>query len=781
MNAVAFAYYNFASSVSDAETVTTEFDFYVSQVSGHLLISLADADYHTGANGGFTGKSNTGYGSTGTIFNLGCYRSGNDQFAINSSQNSSLTSTCLGHWCHANITVNNSTKKVSYTITDSEDNELTSGTDVNFLNASAQRCSQIDIYIGTNASGNAVQIDNLVITKTVSTTEHDYTINAVAGETVIKEYATGTVVENASYGVNVNEAILYNGHYYVLDDASNTNLNGYYASYTMSTSDAVQTINYTLDESIVYYSELEGSNYEEVRTIASGGKVNAYNQSGGLSTNLDAGVYSVDIKVYEGRNRSATSYRGLSISVAGTTVYSEQGKSAGVHSFPIKVNADNSAVRIFKGYNETDWMDYVIIRSVDLSDYIADYNALKTYASALAAVPNDNSTATSVLTSAIATQDAAVDAAASESEISAAKSTLLTAMNTFVAAANPTTGNTFNLTYLFTNPNLEDITEWALAADNGWSTDIPTSGLGDYNNFVLRTNLNSSKNAVERFTSNACSTASTFAIYQTVNLPVGNYNFTSYAFAGATTIVMAAGDTEGDAVTATDFTEYGVDFTQTSESDIKLGIKISSEGTNTCNWMAMSGLKLYKTPASSVSGTIASSGYSSLASAYGLDFSNATGLTAAYVVTNITNSAVMLTNVDELPANSGVILKGTGGASYSIPVKADATYEGTNKLHAAVTAYDCAANEVYILQSGQFHLVTAASTVPAGKAYLLASDLPTPAAARSLVFAFDNETTGINGMCSDLQNGDFYNLQGQRVDVPKKGLYIVNGKKVVIK
>jgi len=180
-----------------------------------------------------------------------------------------------------------------------------------------------------------------------------------------------------------------------------------------------------------------------------------------------------------------------------------------------------------------------------------------------------------------------------------------------------------------------------------------------------------------------------------------------------------------------------------------------------------------------IAGTIASSGYSSLASAYGLDFANATGLTNAFVVTNITKDAVMLSSVDELPANSGVILKGTGGAAYSIPVKADASFDGTNKLHAAVTAYDCAANEVYILQSGLFHLVTAASTVPAGKAYLLASDVPNEA--RSLMFAFDDETTGIDAVSSNWLNGDFYNLQGQRVDSPKKGLYIVNGRKVLVK
>ena len=188
----------------------------------------------------------------------------------------------------------------------------------------------------------------------------------------------------------------------------------------------------------------------------------------------------------------------------------------------------------------------------------------------------------------------------------------------------------------------------------------------------------------------------------------------------------------------------------------------------------------YKFPIGKISTTIASSGYSTLASTYGLDFSSVDGLTA-YVVTDITNTTVKLTSVDELPANSGVILKGTANATYTIPVKSNASYAGTNNLHAAVTGYNCSANKVYIMQGGQFHLVTAASTVPAGKAYLKDTDVPN--AARSLDFFFDDETMGVTSIEKGQWTIDnaWYNLNGQKVLNPSKGLYIVNGKKVVIK
>ena len=180
--------------------------------------------------------------------------------------------------------------------------------------------------------------------------------------------------------------------------------------------------------------------------------------------------------------------------------------------------------------------------------------------------------------------------------------------------------------------------------------------------------------------------------------------------------------------------------------------------------------------------TIASSGYSTLASAYALDFSKATpaGL-EAYVASAITASGVTLNAVTEAPASTGIILKGTPGETYNIPVKADAAAVGTNYLHAAVAAYNCAANEVYILKGGKFCKVTAASTVPAGKAYLLASDVP--ASAPELEFNFGG-TTGIKSVDSGqltVDSSEVYNLAGQRVAQPTKGLYIVNGRKVVIK
>ena len=69
--------------------------------------------------------------------------------------------------------------------------------------------------------------------------------------------------------------------------------------------------------------------------------------------------------------------------------------------------------------------------------------------------------------------------------------------------------------------------------------------------------------------------------------------------------------------------------------------------------------------------------------------------------------------------------------------------------------------------------------LPAHRAYL-----STGAAASRSFLGFDDETTGIESIDVSTEDTnvarEYYNLNGQRVTTPTKGLYIVNGKKVII-
>jgi len=79
-----------------------------------------------------------------------------------------------------------------------------------------------------------------------------------------------------------------------------------------------------------------------------------------------------------------------------------------------------------------------------------------------------------------------------------------------------------------------------------------------------------------------------------------------------------------------------------------------------------------------------------------------------------------------------------------------------------------------------FYKTTDTFTVGAHTAYL-----PAQAGgngAREFIAIDDNTTTGVNSIDNGHRTMDnVYNLNGQRVNNAKKGLYIVNGKKVVIK
>ena len=89
------------------------------------------------------------------------------------------------------------------------------------------------------------------------------------------------------------------------------------------------------------------------------------------------------------------------------------------------------------------------------------------------------------------------------------------------------------------------------------------------------------------------------------------------------------------------------------------------------------------------------------------------------------------------------------------------------------------------MAGGQFKKVNGSTTISHNRAYL---QLPTLvfAGTRSVDVVYEDEIddkTGIHSATtiSDQEPGIYYNLQGQRVNNPKKGLYIKNGKKVVIK
>ena len=69
----------------------------------------------------------------------------------------------------------------------------------------------------------------------------------------------------------------------------------------------------------------------------------------------------------------------------------------------------------------------------------------------------------------------------------------------------------------------------------------------------------------------------------------------------------------------------------------------------------------------------------------------------------------------------------------------------------------------------------AGTSLAANRAYIPAA---TAAGVRALLF--DNTTTGVNAATLNNASQKVFDLQGRRVQKAQKGLYIVNGKKVVL-
>ena len=172
----------------------------------------------------------------------------------------------------------------------------------------------------------------------------------------------------------------------------------------------------------------------------------------------------------------------------------------------------------------------------------------------------------------------------------------------------------------------------------------------------------------------------------------------------------------------------------------------------------------------------------------------------AYVVTEATTEALTYAEIkDIIPAGTAVMLESvdkTSGEFTLTSTREKASYSGTNMLNGSdentITSSDNSSCLFYKLAFGHSGTDLAKAFgwywgANGGAAFLIEGHrawlaIPkTVAATRGYPLGGDG-TTGISNTTSDIQNDDvFYNLKGQRVAAPSKGMYIRNNKKVVIK
>ena len=190
-----------------------------------------------------------------------------------------------------------------------------------------------------------------------------------------------------------------------------------------------------------------------------------------------------------------------------------------------------------------------------------------------------------------------------------------------------------------------------------------------------------------------------------------------------------------------------------------------------------------------VTKAVTAAGWATYCSPYALDLEHATGLTDAYIVTGGENGVLTKTSVKggTVPANTGLLLKADEGTVTMPIVGASTTDVSANKLIGKTETFNLPANEGYVLMATGinglgFYQNAKAFTVGANTAYLPANFAGGGTGAREF-FSLDDDATAISEAKSQqpIANGLFFDLQGRKVAQPQKGLYIVNGKKVVMK
>jgi len=160
-----------------------------------------------------------------------------------------------------------------------------------------------------------------------------------------------------------------------------------------------------------------------------------------------------------------------------------------------------------------------------------------------------------------------------------------------------------------------------------------------------------------------------------------------------------------------------------------------------------------------------------------------------YTVTGVENERVQITEVTEPAANVPYLIKNEGSSDFSETLsgwgtatadKVDGTLTGVYTAATIPASADNTTN--YVLQTQEetqaFYKVAADFTATAYKCYLTVVTSENPVKAFFLDFGGED---AINGIEAETENAEIFNIAGQRVNKAQRGIYIINGKKVLVK
>ena len=822
-NGNAIATYDFSSLTSDATAVEIAFDAYLSKGSPnyHHLFTIGDASKraHTSKNINNTGAIFTFGMKRGKFNNSGSnvnYWSINNAFTTNSEDN-------FGIWLHVWVNIDLVGKKVSYKINNADESIVYEEANIDFLNSDALSCTQID-YNSCLNSGSG-RIDNLLIKKYVdnSTVSTSYTVqyqnasgNKIKDDAIYDTFVGSTITASSDdmatfYSNDASKKYIYK--------EGNTSLQ---ASSTATDNiitlvfDEYDKVNYSISakynetslgvissgeaysdgSTTAYWSKYIKVGNQWYETNAAYGKVITESGNTDIAYNISTISYFVEAETINKSHSAAASVTGTQYSggqssrhygnsnwwtdsfgeggyyklyfpytmanasastlsiqtrdsngaLTETGIEMTNTGGSGAYSGFVTIPAGSSLALVKGEYNSNILIDYLTLTKINSMSIVGDFSENGWEPDKGIAMTQD------------ATDLAIWTAVVDNYVVTSSKMEFQ-----YKAVAN---GNWND--YVLGNPNANN-------ADKNQEYDFNYDGAGP-GTYKLTFTVNTTANTVELAIEKQPVTYTVYFVnennWSSVNAWVWNSNKN-----------LCTNSWPGDAATKINGKKYdGHDVYSYSltTTEIPENIIFNGDGSQTPKFVfkdgvlyGASGEGLYK-----LTLNISPAGYKTYCSPYELDFSEVTGLTA-YKATIKSDKTVSFDPVKKVPAGEGILLQGNAG---EYKVQAIIGAEPIQNDFVGVLEPTHVAAGVFVLMNINdkvgFYKTTNQNgfNLAAQTAYL-----PSIANARDFIWFGDDTTTSIDNLNLDLNDNKVYNLNGQRVNKAQKGLYIVNGKKVIIK
>lgn len=181
--------------------------------------------------------------------------------------------------------------------------------------------------------------------------------------------------------------------------------------------------------------------------------------------------------------------------------------------------------------------------------------------------------------------------------------------------------------------------------------------------------------------------------------------------------------------------------------------------------------------------SVSEAGFATYATTNNIEVPESNDVKVMTVKVNDDNSTITLNEVKAgtvIPAGRGILVKAPAGNCDFVVTSDKGTELTSNNLVAATSDVTSDGTKYFALtkigEKVGFALVEKDVVIPAGKAYL---EVAKGTAAK--FFSLDGEATGINSVKTAKADGAYYTLEGVKTTKPVKGLYIHNGKKIVVK